>query len=182
MTTLIGVCAQVDVHTTQFLLNMRSGSSQSSLKGCGGMSCGQRAKLSILLAVCTGVWSDSSQRLWRRCPGRWRSRTESRQSRNQGQTWCVDRECFVRMRARHVDHKKITCTLSHTHVLRMWKATTQHYEELQTEKGWQGTEKNVRAVRCFVHTSRRSQGNFFFVKRISCVKRCYIKNLKEKRR
>ena len=52
------------------------------LKGCGGMSCSQRAKLSILLVECTGGWSDSSQRLWRRSPGWWRSRTESGQSWN----------------------------------------------------------------------------------------------------
>ena len=46
---------------------------------CVWMSCSQRAKLSILLAECTGVWSDSSQRLWRRW---WWSRRESRQGRN----------------------------------------------------------------------------------------------------
>ena len=36
---------------------------------CGGMSCNQWAKLSILMAGCTRGRSDSSQRLWRRCPG-----------------------------------------------------------------------------------------------------------------
>ena len=38
-TTLIWVCFQVEVHTTQFSLNMQSGSSQSSLKDSGFFFC-----------------------------------------------------------------------------------------------------------------------------------------------
>ena len=38
-------------------------------------------------------WSDSSQRRWRRCPGRWRCRTEGRNTRNT-QEWHADVNVF----------------------------------------------------------------------------------------
>ena len=114
-------------------------------EGCGGMSCSQRAKLSILLAECTGVWSDSSQCLWRRCPGWWWSRTESRQSRNQGETWCVETACFVGMRARHVDRKKNNLYLEpHARVVHVKSDET----TLRRVTNWQGLARHWEKCAC----------------------------------
>ena len=50
---LIGVCSLPDVDAEVGLIS------------CDGVSCCQRVKLSILLTECTGIETDSSQRLWR---------------------------------------------------------------------------------------------------------------------
>ena len=132
-------------------------------KGWCGMSCSQRAKLSILLAECREVWSDSSQRLWRRCPGWWRSRTESWQSRNTKEGHDVWMEnvllgCALDMSIiKNNLYEPRTCCA----------CEKQRHNTTKTNKltkPGEALRKNVSAVRCSVYTSRRSQGNFFFVK------------------
>ena len=71
---------------------------------CEWSGVGQRARLSIPERSRARCWSDSSQRRWSRCPGRWKVSNRRKKSlEHPGVTWRAD-EMLQRMRAGFVLH------------------------------------------------------------------------------